>query len=189
MKLPRFNGDGLYGWLAMAECYLDYYEAPPHQWVIVAACNFGANASIWMRGFKQRYGQDNWGLFVELLLQHFSGGDRANIESQLIHIQQMGTVDEYIAEFTKLSCPVIDWTENQLKHVFLGGLNEDIHHDVLALKLDSLHQAKKLAKIFKTKNQAKKTSRPAFYRQYIPSTFPKPSHPNPKYALSTPKPS
>ena len=45
-----------------------------------------------------------WGLFVDLLLQPFGGGDRANIESQLTHIQQLGTVDEYIADFTKLSC-------------------------------------------------------------------------------------
>lgn len=64
-------------------------------------------------------------------------------------------VDDYIAEFTKLSCRVINWTENQLKHVFLGGLKEDIRHDVLALEPDSLHQAKKLAKFFETKNQAK----------------------------------
>lgn len=65
----------------MAERYLDYYEVSPHQWVLVAACNFGADASIWMCGFEQRYGHNNWGLFVELLLQRFGGGDRANIES------------------------------------------------------------------------------------------------------------
>ncbi|KAM0987486.1 hypothetical protein ACFX2A_011768 [Malus domestica] len=126
MELPRFIGEDPYGWLAMAERYLDYYEVPPQQWVLVAACNFGADASIWMKGFEQRHGRDNWGLFVDLLLQRFGGGDRANIESQLTHIQQIGTVDDYIAEFTKLSCRVIDWTENQLKHVFLGGLKEDI---------------------------------------------------------------
>ena len=94
-----------------------------------------------MRGFEQRYGRDNWSLFVDLLLQRFGGGDRANTESQLTHIQQLGTVDEYIAEFTKLSCRVIDWIENQFKHVFLGGLRDDIRHDVLALELESLHQA------------------------------------------------
>ena len=59
---------------------------------------------------------------MELLLQRFGGNDRANIESQLTHIQQLGTVDEYIAEFTKLSCRVLDWTENQLKHVFPRGV-------------------------------------------------------------------
>ena len=59
MELPRFNGDDLYGWLAVVERYLDYYEVPPHQCVLVAACNFGANASIWMRGFEQRYGHHN----------------------------------------------------------------------------------------------------------------------------------
>lgn len=57
-------------------------------------------------------------------------------------------MDEYIAEFTKLSCRVIDWTENKLKHVFLGGLRDDIRHDVFALELDFLHLAQKLAKIF-----------------------------------------
>lgn len=74
MDLPRFNGEDPYGWLAMAEHYLDYYEVPPQQWVLVAACNFGADGSIWMKGFEQRHGRDNCGLFVELLLQRFGGG-------------------------------------------------------------------------------------------------------------------
>ncbi|KAM2948943.1 hypothetical protein FF1_035889 [Malus domestica] len=56
LELPQFNGEDPYGWLAMAERYLDYYEMPPHQWVLVAACNFGADASIWICGFEQRYG-------------------------------------------------------------------------------------------------------------------------------------
>lgn len=177
MELPRFNGDDPYGWLAMAERYLDYYEVPPNQCVLVAACNFGANASIWMRGFKQWYGQENWSLFVDLLLQRFGGGDRANIESQLTHIQQKGTVDEYIAEFTKLSCRVIDWIENQLKHVFLRGLRDDIRHDVLALEPDSLYQAQKLAKIFDTKNQAKRYTCNPFSRPFQ-SSFSRPTiHP------------
>ena len=122
MDLPRFTGDDPYGWLAMAERYLDYYEVPPTQWVLVASCNFGVDASIWMRGFEQRYGRDNWSLFVDMLLQRFGGSDRANIESQLTHIQQKSSVEDYLADFTRLSCRVTDWTENQLKHIFVGGL-------------------------------------------------------------------
>lgn len=57
MDLPCFNGEDPYGWLAMAEHYLDYYEVPPQQWVLIAACNFGADASIWMRGFEQRHAE------------------------------------------------------------------------------------------------------------------------------------
>ncbi|KAM1944779.1 hypothetical protein ACFX15_012975 [Malus domestica] len=87
-------------------------------------------------------------------------------------------MDEYITEFTKLSCRVIDWT-----HVFLGGLRDDIRHDVLALEPDSLHQAQKLAKIFETKNQAKHYSRPPLFR---PS--PAPSFPRPTIPITSPAP-
>ncbi|KAM1539597.1 hypothetical protein EV2_004499 [Malus domestica] len=154
----------------MAERYLDYYEVPPNQWVLVAACNFGADASIWMRGFEQRYGRDNWSLFVDMLFQRFGGGDRANIESQLTHIQQKSSVEDYLADFTRLSWRVTDWTENQLKHVFFGGLKDDIRLDVLARELDSLHHAKKLAKIFETKLHAKRSTRPQFPRPYLSTT-------------------
>lgn len=80
MEWPRFNRDDPYGWLGMVERYLDYYEVPPHQWVLVAECNFGVDVLIWIRGFEQRYGQDNWSFFVDLLIQRFGGGDKANIE-------------------------------------------------------------------------------------------------------------
>ena len=57
---------------------------------------------------------------------------------------------------------------------FLGGLRDDIRHDVLALEPDSLHQAKKLAKIFKTKNQAKRWFSPILPHHHQPSTFSRP---------------
>lgn len=103
-----------------------------------------------------------------MFLQRFGGGDRANIESQLTHIQQKTFVEDYLVEFTRLSCQVTAWTKNQLKHVFLGDLKEDIHHDVLALELESLHQAQKLARIFETKLQAKRFVRSTFSRQFPP---------------------
>ncbi|CAB4274949.1 unnamed protein product [Prunus armeniaca] len=49
IDLPRFTGKDAYGWLTMAERYLDYYSVPFFQRVTVTACNFGSNASIWMR--------------------------------------------------------------------------------------------------------------------------------------------
>lgn len=89
---------------------------------------------------------------MEMLLQRFEGCDCASIESQLTHIQQKTFVDDYLADFTRLSCLVTDWIENQLKHMFLGGLKEDICHEILTLEPKSLHQAQKLAIIFLIKS-------------------------------------
>lgn len=86
---------------------------------------------------------------MDMLLQRFGGGDRANIESQLTDIQQKSSVEDYLADFTRLSYQVTYWTENQLKHVFVSGLKEDIRHDVLALELDSLHHAQNWPKSLK----------------------------------------
>lgn len=109
---------------------------------------------------------------MDMMLQWFGGGSHTNIKSQLTHIQQKSSVNDYLANFTRLFCWVTDMTENQLKHVFVGGPNEDICHEVLALELESLHQAHKLAKFFETKLQAKRSTRPNFPRliQPLPPT-------------------
>lgn len=46
-------------------------------------------------------------------------------------IERHGFVDEYNAEFVKLSCRALDWTDDQLMGVYVGDLEPGLRDDVL----------------------------------------------------------
>ncbi|CAL9031830.1 unnamed protein product, partial [Prunus brigantina] len=68
LDLPRFYGEDPYGWLAMAERFLDYHEVEDHRKVMVAAMHLGGDAALWMKWFESRYPRDSWVVFSDMLL-------------------------------------------------------------------------------------------------------------------------
>lgn len=48
VDLPRFNGEDVMGWLAMAERYIRVQRIPPLERVSAIASHFGPDASVWM---------------------------------------------------------------------------------------------------------------------------------------------
>ncbi|KAL6286677.1 hypothetical protein ACE6H2_011067 [Prunus campanulata] len=191
LDLERFSGDDPYGWLASAERFLNYYGVPAHDKVTVAAVHLTGDASLWMRWFEQRFPAD-WNLFSSLLLQHFGPADMHDLEAHFSHIQQTASLEEYFALFTKLACRVPDWTDSQLKNVFIGGLKADLRFDVQALQPSSLSEAKRLAQVFNTKIQNRRTiPRPSYLRPLpSPSTshLPSPPTPVPRHISAPPLP-
>ncbi|CAL9012350.1 unnamed protein product, partial [Prunus brigantina] len=137
LDLERFSGDDPYGWLASAERFLTYYGVPDEDKVTVAAVHLSGDASLWMRWFEQRFPKD-WTLFTTSLLQHFGSTDMCDFEASLSHIQQTGSLADYLALFTKLACRAPEWSDTQLKGVFIGGLREEIRFDVQTLQPNTL---------------------------------------------------
>lgn len=151
VDLPRFNGDDVVGWLAMAERYLRLHRVPLHDCVPTVASHFGPDASIWMNSFEQRHPNPSWDRFVPALLEHFGSGNNSDFKAILSHLQQSTSVDDYISEFTKLSCRAPEWSDDQLLPIFCGGLKADIRHDVMALEPRSLASAQRLARRYEAK--------------------------------------
>lgn len=126
LELPRLFGDDPYGWFAMAEEFLEYYEVEPHHRVAVAGMHLGGDAALWLHWHKVRYGYSSWAQFTEMLLQHFGPGDSMDFNMALSHIAKSGSVEEYVALFIKLSCRAPNWSDAQLMRVLIGGLKEDL---------------------------------------------------------------
>ncbi|KAK9913982.1 hypothetical protein M0R45_037781 [Rubus argutus] len=159
VDLPRFNGDDVVGWLAMAERYIRSQRIPLHERVFTIASHFGPDASVWMNSFEQRHPNPTWDSFVAALLEHFGSGSSADFKASLSHLQQTSTVDEFITSFTKLSCRAPDWIDEQLLPIFCGGLKTDIRFDVLAMEPDSLAAAQRLARRYESKLNAIRAAR------------------------------
>lgn len=182
MDLPRFNGDDVVGWLAMAERYLRAQRVPPHECVSTIATHFGPDASVWMNAFEQRHPTTTWDHFVTALLEHFGSGSNADFKASLSHLQHVNSVEEYISAFTKLSCRAPDWSDDQLLPIFCGGLKSEIRHDVMALEPESLAQAQRLARRYEAKLadiRANRTSRTNSWSYSTRPTAGPNSSPNP----------
>ncbi|CAL2228287.1 unnamed protein product [Prunus armeniaca] len=52
LDLPRFYAKDHYGWLAMVECFLEYYEVDEPRKVMVAAMHLGGDAVLWMKWYE-----------------------------------------------------------------------------------------------------------------------------------------
>ncbi|XP_021823725.1 uncharacterized protein LOC110764972 [Prunus avium] len=148
IDLQRFSGKDPYAWLITAERYLDLHEIPTHLKVKVAAVHMIDDAALWMQWFENRFPSASWTSFSEALLAHFGSGDSLDVTSDLSHIQQTGSLDDCNIEFVRLSCRALDWTDDQLKGVYVGGLAPDLRGDVIVQNLATLHEAKRLAHAF-----------------------------------------
>lgn len=179
LDLPRFYGEDPYGWLAMAERFLEYHEVEEPKKVMVAAMHLGGDAVLWMRWYEARYPRDSWATFSEMLLQRFGPGETLNVNVALSRIRQVGSVAEFVAQFIKLSCRVMGWTDEFLLGVFVGGLKEDIKDDVLALEPKNLARAMELAQIYENKHIEKRVS----VRANNPNSFQSPSFPQKKATI------
>lgn len=126
LDLPRFTGDDVVGWLAMAERYIRTQHIPPQERVTTVATHFGPDASSWMNSFEQRHPTSTWEHFVPAFLEHFGSGNPSDFKALLSHLQHTTTVDDYISEFTKLSCHAPEWSDDQLLPIFCGGLKTEI---------------------------------------------------------------
>lgn len=151
IDLPRFNGEDVVGWLAMAERYLRTYRVPLHECVSTLASHFRPDASVWMNAYKIRHPSPTWAEFVTALLGHFGSGSNSDFKAALSHLQHTSTVDDFITAFTKLSCRAPDWSDDQLLPIFCGGLKTEIRHDVMALEPRSLAEAQRLARRYEAK--------------------------------------
>ncbi|KAH0992037.1 hypothetical protein GBA52_003520 [Prunus armeniaca] len=109
LNLERFSGTYSYGWLASVKRFLEYYEIPKEDKIIVATVNFFRDASLWMCWFKQRYSK-NYGLFCDMLLQHLGTTDSTDFEASFSYFQQSGSLEDYLHNFTKLACRAPDWS-------------------------------------------------------------------------------
>ncbi|XP_062018790.1 uncharacterized protein LOC133735391 [Rosa rugosa] len=166
IDLPRFEGHDVVGWLAMAERYLRALQVPPHERVTAMASHFGPGPSMWMNAFEQRNPATTWELFIPEFLEHFGSSSVADLKARLSHLQHTGSVEDFISDFTKLSCRTPEWNDNELLPIFCGGLKSEIRHDVMALDPKSLTQAQRLARCFEAKLSDIRASAPRLQRPY-----------------------
>lgn len=60
LDLPRFTGDDVIGFLAMAEQYIRVQCIPSHERVCTVTSHFGLDASVWINSLEQHQPNITW---------------------------------------------------------------------------------------------------------------------------------
>ena len=85
---------------------------------------------------------------------HYEDTKSNTFFSQLISLNQKGSIMEHIEEFQKLNIRVKDIPEEHRIDVFIGSLKDNIQHDVRLWEPDSLEKAFRLARKMESKIMA-----------------------------------
>ena len=102
VNFPVFDGDQPKVWLRDCLDYFDLYEVDPNSWVRVARMHLVAAAKRWYNSVESQIQDCNWKTFTSLVLNRFGQEHHELLLRQLFQIRQIGTVDEYIEQFSAI---------------------------------------------------------------------------------------
>ncbi|XP_050387228.1 uncharacterized protein LOC126803466 [Argentina anserina] len=159
VDLPRFYGEDAWGWLTMAERHLKTQKVPPQEAITIVASHFGPDACMWVNAFEERHPMATYPQFAAAFLEHYGAGTSMDFQTALSQLQQTTNVNDFILQFTKLSCRAYGWTNAQLLPLFIGGLKPEIQYDVGIMQPQTLALAQRLARMYEAKLAAIKASR------------------------------
>lgn len=159
LELASFGGGDPIEWLHKLEQFYEFYQVPEDRKLAIAVMHLVDKAADRWFMFKHEFPQ-TWRGLSELLMREFSAHNFGEYQAALAKIYQVGSVDVYMDQFTKLSRGAPGFSSLALLSFFLGGLKEPIRTNVRAHKPMTLYAACKLAKLFE--GNVKSTHRPNY---------------------------
>ncbi|WVZ62139.1 hypothetical protein U9M48_011919 [Paspalum notatum var. saurae] len=151
MQFPTFDGSGPKVWIDKCLNYFNIYDIPATMWVTAASMHLQGNAAKWWQSAKKEQKLNSWLTFCLALEQRFGQDDYRNALSELLTLQQTGTVEEYTTAFEALQFEVClhNSTYDDLFFVskFMAGLKDDIRLVVEAQLPPTVSRASVIAKI------------------------------------------
>lgn len=114
----------------------------------------GKAADIWYM-FKHEF-PGTWQGLAELMMREFGSFNKSDYQAALAKMIQLGSVEEYKTQFTKLSRRATGFSQELLLSCFIGGLKDDIRIDVKAQKPRTLYDACELAKVYEERSDRRK---------------------------------
>lgn len=107
-----------------------------------ATIHFSGSALLWLENCGLEMERVSWKKLCELICEQFGRNEFQKLLRRLFHLKQLGTVVEYIQEFTEvmhaLKAHTTAWDPELFPSRFVDGLKEEIRVVVL------VHQPKNL---------------------------------------------
>jgi hypothetical protein len=167
IDMRKFDGKDPITWILQMEQFFDLHNVPYTQKVQIAYLYLEPNQFVWYRWLCYRKSLVTWTIFMEEMIAHYED-TRSNIFfSQLINLNQKGSVTEHIENFQRLNIKVTNIPDEHLIDVFIGNLKDNIQHEVRLWEPKSLENPFKVERNVESKNMDMATIRtnPNIYRE------------------------
>ncbi|WVZ91209.1 hypothetical protein U9M48_037412 [Paspalum notatum var. saurae] len=186
LLFPQFDGENPKLWISRCENYFDLYAVESEMWIRVAIMHCSGPAARWIQSVESRLRRCSWNEFCVLLLTRFGKDEHELLLRQLIHVSHMGSVADYIAQFTELVDQLAAYESSMDSRYyttkFIEGLQPSIRSAVLLHRPQDLDTACALAALHE------EVTDPARYRGVKQSAFSPFTQPSPKGPHSLPLP-
>jgi hypothetical protein len=137
-----FDGDSPKFWISRCEDYFEFYDVPSVDWIKVSSMHFIAPAAKWLQSVAKRVKSWSWAEFFSLVLDRFGHDHHELLVRQLLHVKQLGSVLDYIDQFSSLVDQLNAYEEsNDPLHYtmrFIDGLKPEFKSTVLMQRPSSL---------------------------------------------------
>lgn len=137
LEFQTFSGGDPIEWLNKADQYFEFYQIPEERKLSIATMHISDKAADRWYMFRHEF-PNTWQGLSDLLMREFSCYNRSEYQAALARMNQTGSVDNYMDEFTKLSRRAPGFSPELLVSFFVGGLREEIRWNVHALKPKTL---------------------------------------------------
>lgn len=125
LNFQVFEGGDPVEWLNKADQYFELYQVPKEKKVVIASMHLsGKAADIWYM-FKHEF-PHTWQGLADLTMREFGSFNRSDYQAALAKMTQVGSVEDYKTQFTKLSRRASGFSPELLLSCFVGGLKDDI---------------------------------------------------------------
>jgi hypothetical protein len=147
------------------EHFFDLHDVPHTQKVQIYSLYLEPNQFVWYRWLCSCKSLVTWTIFTKKMIAHYEDTRSNTFFSQLINLNQKGSIAEHIENFQRLNIKVMNIPDEHLIDVFIGTLKENIQHEVRIWEPKSLQNSFRVVRNVEIKNtfMATRRSTPNIY--------------------------
>ncbi|KAI5335305.1 hypothetical protein L3X38_025438 [Prunus dulcis] len=145
VKIEFRRGDDPIEWIYKAEQYFDYFSVPSEKKVKMVSFHLDIEALQWYQWEECASSLSKWEDFTRAFCREFGSHGFEDFAESLFKLRQTGPLKDYIAEFRRLATRIRDLKPTFRLSCFIGGLKEELKHDVKLLRPATVHEAMNFA--------------------------------------------
>lgn len=146
VELPSFDGNDPVAWIDRAETYFEVQKTSDDMQIKLVKLSMEAGTIHWFNIWRDSTDYPTWEKLKNALLVRFGIGRLDNPFEELRDVKQIGTVDDYMAEFEVFSSQCGRMPDVQFLGYFVGGLKPEIRSCLHTLKPHNRYQALQMAR-------------------------------------------
>jgi hypothetical protein len=158
IELKKFDGREAFTWVNQIEQYFELHNIMDDKKRIhIETLNFEIKPYQWYQWIVKRQPplyHYTWGLFTRDLEAQYGKVWEQDYFSQLTRIKHLGDIEDYNYGFQVLATRVYNISDEHLLEAYMGGLKEDIKHEILLRQPTSIVEAMQNPSHIHAKNKA-----------------------------------